>query len=116
AARLLIQPSVRAVTTQQGLEYINQGRVESAKIIDGEQRVDLELKSPDPEYGQNVQFYYVSPRGEDVVNALNAADLSSFDDEVPQQSIWTSLLFTVVPFIILILLFWFLMTRMQGGG
>src|SRR5690606_15840599 len=78
--------------------------------------VDLVLKNPDPDYGQQVQFYYVSPRGPELIDALNAANLESFDDEVPQQSIWTSLLFTVVPFIILILLFWFLMSRMQGGG
>jgi len=116
AASLLVQPSVRAVTTQQGLSYITEDKVQSAKIIDGEQRVDLVLKSADPDYGQNVQFYYVAPRGPEVLSALNASSLDSFDDEVPQQSIWTSLLFTVVPFIILILLFWFLMSRMQGGG
>ena len=116
AASLLVQPSVRPVTTQQGLEFITAGRVESAKVIDGEQRVDLVLKNADAEYGKNVQFYYVAPRGPEVISALNAATLDSFDDEVPQQSIWTSLLFTVVPFIILILLFWFLMSRMQGGG
>ena len=116
AASLLVQPSVRAVTTQQGLEFIKDDKVASAKVIDGEQRVDLVLRNPDPEYGQNVQFYYVAPRGAELIGALNSANLDSFDDEVPQQSIWTSLLFTVVPFIILILLFWFLMSRMQGGG
>ena len=39
------------------------GKVDSAKIVDGEQRVDLTLKQADGDNGTQVQFYYVAPRG-----------------------------------------------------
>ncbi len=113
---LLMQTGFRAVTTQQGLEFLAQNKVDSAKIVDGEQRVDLTLKEADDEYGQKVQFYYVTPRGTEVVNAVNGANLSSFDDEVPQTNLLTSLLFTLLPFLIIGVIFYFLLTRMQGGG
>ncbi|OJX65612.1 MAG: cell division protein FtsH [Micrococcales bacterium 73-13] len=112
----LMGSSVKQVTTQQGLEFLSAGQVQSAKIIDGEQRVDLTLKTADPTYGQKVQFYYVAPRGVDVVNAIDAAKPESYDDEVPQQNVFMSLLFTLVPFLIIGIIFYFLLSRMQGGG
>jgi len=113
---LLMQTGFKPVTTQEGLQLLRDDRVASAKIVDGEQRVDLTLKEPDAEYGQKVQFYYVAPRGDEVITAMNAADLESFDDEVPQTNFFTSLLLTLVPFLIIGVIFYFLLTRMQGGG
>ena len=112
----LMGSSVKAVTTQQGLEFLATDQVASAKIIDGEQRVDLTLKSADATYGQNVQFYYVAPRGPDVVKAVDAANLAEYNDEVPQQNVFMSLLLTLVPFVIIGVIFYFLLSRMQGGG
>ncbi|HWL01561.1 MAG TPA: ATP-dependent zinc metalloprotease FtsH [Microbacteriaceae bacterium] len=113
---LVMGSGVKQITTQQGLEFLASSQVQSAKIIDGEQRVDLTLTTPDPTYGQKVQFYYVAPRGTDVVNAIDRANLQSYDDEVPQTNVFMSLLFTLVPFIIIGIIFYFLLTRMQGGG
>jgi cell division protease FtsH len=116
---LLMQSGFKQVTTQQGLEFISSDKVASAKIVDGEQRVDLTLVEPDDEFGDKVQFYYVAPRGTEIVAAVNDASLTnleSFDDEVPQTSLLTSLLFTLLPFLIIGVIFYFLLTRMQGGG
>jgi len=113
---LLMGSGFKQITTQQGLAFLAQDKVQSAKIVDGEQRVDLTLTTPDPQFGQKVQFYYVAPRGADVVAAVDAAKLESYDDEVPQQNIFTSLLITLVPFLIIGLIFYFLLSRMQGGG
>ena len=113
---LLMQSGFRQITTQQGLGFLADDKVASAKIVDGEQRVDLTLKEADEELGQKVQFYYVAPRGDDVVAAIDAAKLETFDDEVPQTSIFTSLLFTLLPFLIIGVIFYFILTRMQGGG
>ena len=116
---LLMQSGFKQVTTQQGLEFISSDKVASAKIVDGEQRVDLTLVEADEEFGEKVQFYYVAPRGTEVVTAINDASLTnleSFDDEVPQTSLLTSLLFTLLPFLIIGVIFYFLLTRMQGGG
>src|SRR5687768_9005223 len=89
---LLTGSGFREVSTQQGLDLLRGNTVESAKIVDGEQRVDLTLASPDGDNGTKVQFYYVTPRGTDVIAAIDAADLKDFDDEVPQTNFFTSLL------------------------
>ena len=39
-----------------------------------------------------------------------------FDDQIPQQSVWVSLLVSLLPIGIIVLLFFFLMNNMQGGG
>lgn len=109
----------RAISTQEGLELLESGPVESATIVDGEQRVDLMLEADTDEadeFGTQVQFYYVTPRGDDVITALNAANLDSFDDEVPQTNFFVSLLGLIIPFLIIGVIFYFLLTRLQGGG
>ena len=114
---LITSVGYQQVTTQEGLDLLKGSTVDSAKIVDGEQRVDLTLNKAAGENGTSVQFYYVAPRGAEVVAAINEADLAKgFDDEVPQTNFFTSLLGILVPFVLIALLFWFLMSRMQGGG
>ena len=67
---LLTGSGFREVTTQEGLDLLQGNNVESAKIVDGEQRVDLTLANADAENGTQVQFYYVEPRGIEVVEAI----------------------------------------------
>ncbi|AWB90083.1 ATP-dependent zinc metalloprotease FtsH [Salinibacterium hongtaonis] len=106
----------REVSTQQGLEFLEKNQVESATIIDGQQRVDLVLKKADGDLGKQVQFYYAAPRGEEVVTAINDSSVKTFDDEVDNGNFWTSILGFIIPFLIIGLIFWFLLSRMQGGG
>lgn len=106
----------RSVTTQQGLEFLRQNQASSVTVVDGEQRVDLELRTPFENLGTQVQFYYVAPRGVEVVEAINNSDVVEFDDEVPQPNWFFSLLGVVVPFLIIGVIFWFLLSSMQGGG
>jgi cell division protease FtsH len=113
---LLTGSGFREISTQEGLDLLKGNTVESAKIVDGEQRVDLTLSSADGDNGAKVQFYYVAPRGADVVAAIDSADLKDFDDEVPQTNFFTSLLGILLPFLIIGVIFYFLLTRMQGGG
>src|SRR5690606_20738711 len=72
----------KEVTTQQGLELLAGKTVEEVKVVDGEQRVDLTLSEPfkadDIEYGELVQFYYVQPRGSEVIEAITASE-AKFD-------------------------------------
>jgi len=113
---LLTGGGFRPVTTQQGLELLRDNQVTKATIIDGEQRVDLELRSPFGNSGSQVQFYYVAPRGAEIVQAVSNSDVNEFTDEVPQTNWLLSLLGLIVPFLIIGLIFWFLLSRMQGGG
>lgn len=115
AFSLLTGSSFREVTTQQGLQLLSQSKVESATIVDGEQRVDLILKKAS-DNGKQVQFYYSTPRGAEVVTAVNNSGLKTFDDRVEKANWFTSMFGLLIPFLIIGIVFWFLLSRMQGGG
>ena len=110
------------IDTKEGLELLSQsGKVEQAKIFDAENRVDLVLKDnlnlDGQDKGKNVQFFYVTDRGPDVVKAVtNANPEKGFTDQ-PIENNWFSGLFSLlIPVLLLGVLFWFLLSRMQGGG
>jgi len=113
---LLSGTGFKEVSVKHGLELLSNGTVTSAKIVDGEQRVDLSLSKDDGVNGTKVQFYYVAPRGEEVVDAVTAANVEDYTDEVPQTNFFTSLIGVLLPFLILGVIFYFLISRMQGGG
>ncbi|MCO4238837.1 ATP-dependent zinc metalloprotease FtsH [Pseudarthrobacter raffinosi] len=110
------------IDTDKGLELLaDSGKVEQAKIFDGENRVDLVLKDTlqvdGQDKGKSVQFYFVDARAIDVVKAVTAAKPANGYTDQPIESNWFSgLLSLLIPVILLGALFWFLMTRMQGGG
>ena len=56
----------KQVDTKTGLEFISSGKAKSVQIMDADQRVDVTLVSPDAEFGELVQFYYVGARAEQV--------------------------------------------------
>ncbi len=112
---LLTGTGFREVSTQEGLDLLRGDTVEEVTIVDGEQRVDLTLTEAAGESGTQVQFYYVTPRGTEVIEAISASD-AKFNDRVPQPNFFTSFLGFLLPFIIILAIFYFLFMRMQGGG
>ena len=110
------------IDTNKGLELLSQsGKVDQAKIIDGENRVNLTLKDSlsvdGQDKGKDVYFKYVDARAKDVVTAVNDAKPAKGFQDQPVESNWFSgLLSLLLPVLLLVLLFWFLMSRMQGGG
>jgi cell division protease FtsH len=114
---LINAQTFQQVDTKYGLELIQSGKAKSVKILDGEQRVDIELVNPDPEFGSQVQFFYVAPRGSQVVETItNAAIADGYNDEVPNTPWYLALLGSLLPFILIGLIFWFLLSSMQAGG
>ena len=109
------------IDTDKGLELLAGSNVEQAKIFDGENRVDLTLKDDlqldGQDKGKSVQFFFVDARAQDVVKAVTDAKPAQGFTDQPIESNWFSgLLSLLIPVILLGALFWFLMTRMQGGG
>ncbi|HET7783812.1 MULTISPECIES: ATP-dependent zinc metalloprotease FtsH [Micrococcaceae] len=109
------------IDTDKGLELLSGNQVEQAKIFDGENRVDLTLKDnlqlDGQDKGKSVQFFFVDARAQDVVKAVTEAKPAQGYTDQPIESNWFSgLLSLLIPVILLGALFWFLMTRMQGGG
>jgi cell division protease FtsH len=115
AFSLLSGSGFKEVTTKQGLELLKDGKVSSAKIVDAEQRVDLVLTSAGTQ-GTQVQFYYSAPRGSEIVKAVTDANPKTFDDQVDKGNWLTSLAGILIPFLLIGVVFWFLLSNMQGGG
>ena len=115
---LLSQSGVREVSTLDGLELLADGKAVHAEIIDGDQRVNLELAEVDKDAGsKEVFFYYISQRGEDIVAAVNDADLDDgFTDQVPQPSAFWSFMGFMFPLLLIGLLIWWMISSMAGGG
>lgn len=110
----------RQVDTNVGLQLLNDHQVKSAKIYDGDQRVELQLKEDykkgNDNYGKSVSFYYVQPRSEDVVKAMDSAQLESYTDQPVEHSFLSSLVSLLLPILLFGVLFWFLMGRVGGGS
>ena len=112
---------VERIDTSQGLQLLKGKTVEQALVVDGDQRVQLTLTEPfkvgDKDFGKTVEFLYVQPQGEDVIDAVVAANPpKGYNSDIATVSFFTSMISVLVPFLIIGVLFFFLMSRMQGGG
>lgn len=106
----------KQISTQEGLELLGGDTVVEVLNTDGDQRVDMKL-SKEYEGATDVQFYYVSARADEVVDAINAADpKDGFNDAVPRASWFDGFISLLLPILLLGLLFWFLLSSAQGGG
>ncbi|MGN6218728.1 MAG: ATP-dependent zinc metalloprotease FtsH [Microbacterium sp.] len=106
----------KQISTQEGLELLKGDTVTEVVNTDGDQRVDMKL-SKEYEGASDVQFYYVTARADEVVDAINAADpKDGFNDEVPRATWFDGFLSLLLPMLLLGLLFWFLLSSAQGGG
>jgi len=116
-ANMLGGGGYKQVSTATGLKFIEQGQAKRVLVLDGEQRVDVDLVTPSKKFGSQIQFYYVSPRGKQVVDAIANAKISQgYNDEVPNTPWYIALLANLLPFLIIGGLFWFFMSSMQGGN
>ena len=100
----------KKVDTSQAITFINSGDVKSATNIGSDQVIQLDLTN-----GDKVQSQYVKDNGDFISQTLRSKNIP-FDDRIPQQSVWVSLLVSLLPIGIIVLLFFFLMNNMQGGG
>ena len=113
----LTAPQATKVDTSKGFELLASGKVEQVKVIDGDQRVEITFSEEIEDYGKRVQFFYLAPQGEAIITAIKAADPPlGYNAEVPQGSIWGTIVFTFLPILLLVGLFWWLMSSMQSGG
>ena len=103
------------------MQLLKDDKVSEAKIFDGEQRVDLTLKDPLTVDGadkgnERLVLLLACPRGTQVVDAVNDANLAGYTDQPVQNNWFTSMLGFMIPMILIVGLFWFILSRSQGGG
>ena len=120
ALNLTSDTEYQRVDTSQAVQLINGGQVSKAEFT-GDDRIDLTLSSPqtvgEAQNVDKVYTLYVPQRGEYLTQLVREhAPAQGYNDEPPQTTFLGSLLMNLLPIIILIALFWFLLSRMQGGG
>ncbi|MDT0300578.1 ATP-dependent zinc metalloprotease FtsH [Streptomonospora wellingtoniae] len=110
------------VDSSKVFDLIAQNKVDNARLVDKEQRIEVTTTG-----GKVYEAYWVAGQGDEIAqrlenleqdgdNADGSGNLQSYDIEVPQDSMFVSLLFSFLPLIIIIAIFLFIMNQMQGGG
>jgi cell division protease FtsH len=110
--------AAKDIDTAVAVKAIQDGKVESAKVVDRDQRLELTLiKGNEIEDSRRVSADYLDGQQDRILTALEQnPPPQSWDVKVPQQSWLVSLLLTLVPIILIIAVFLFFMNQMQGGG
>jgi cell division protease FtsH len=103
------------VDTSEMVTNLRDGSVESVLFVDGDQEIRATLDN-----GDKVIASWVLGQQRDLVNLAQrqfaAGEIDKFNVEVPKPSLLGSILATLLPFALIILLFLFLMNQVQGGG
>jgi len=120
------QTNTKVIDTSDGMDLLAGETVKSAEITEGLQKVTLQLtedfttvddKGADVNKGTEVEFFYVTPQGPEVAELVRTAKLEDgFNSVVPQVSFLSSLLSFMIPMLLLLGLFWYISSRMQGGA
>jgi cell division protease FtsH len=106
------------VETSQALQAIKDKQVQYAQVIDGDQTIELTLKPGQAIEGHTkVTAGWIGARGSEIVQLLDQnPPPGGYNEEKPQPSVLGSLIVTFLPILLLLVLFWFFMGQMQGGG
>ena len=106
------------IDTSQAMAAITRGEVESANIVDRDQKIQLILKPGQAINGANqVEASYVTGQEPVLVDLLTANQPpKEWDVTVPKTNIFISILFTLGPILLLVFLLFFLMGQAQGGS
>ena len=106
------------IETSQALDAISQSQVESAEVVDKDQKIRLILKSGSSIKGANkVEASYVARQEPTIIDALTSNPPSKgWNVRVPSQSLLVSFLFSIIPFLLIGFLFFWMMSQAQGGN
>ncbi|MCH9830396.1 MAG: ATP-dependent zinc metalloprotease FtsH [Candidatus Nanopelagicales bacterium] len=104
------------VDTSVAISQIQSGSVDTATITDRDQVLELVLKN-----GDTVRSTYVSGQGivlQEIlqVKADSGALPGGYNVVVPSENIFFTLIISLIPFILLVLIMVFIFSQMQGGG
>ncbi|MCB0894248.1 MAG: ATP-dependent metallopeptidase FtsH/Yme1/Tma family protein, partial [Nocardioidaceae bacterium] len=96
-------------------KYISTGEVKEITFVDGDQEMKATLDD-----GKKVTAFWLdgtqASLEDQVQQQVDKGDIEQYNVEVPKPSLIGSILATLLPFALIILLFLFLMNQVQGGG
>ena len=104
------------IPTSQAISRLDsEEKIKSVTLVDNEQLIQIEM--PD---GTKYKANWVGSQGAELPPKLQERvtnrTLEEWSVEVPQPSMWSYLLPTLIPFLIIGLLFFWLISSVQGGG
>jgi cell division protease FtsH len=109
------------ISTSRMNEYIASGQVKDIKFIDGDQKIQAVLDDDvNREGGPKVSTFWLSDTQDEIEQAVQQkvddGQIDSYTTEVAQPSVVGSILSMLLPLLIIIVVFLWLMNSMQGGG
>ncbi|MCI1674489.1 MAG: ATP-dependent zinc metalloprotease FtsH [Bifidobacterium tibiigranuli] len=126
AFQMIAGQGTQTIDSKYGIQLLQGDTVSYAEIVDNRQMVKLTLNkdfSVDAsngqrahDYGKDVQFYYTAAQDAQMVKLVQKADpAKGWNVSIQETSIWSNLLISVLPIILLVGLMWFMMRQMTGG-
>ncbi|MFF1920128.1 ATP-dependent zinc metalloprotease FtsH [Streptomyces sp. NPDC058221] len=115
----------KTVDTGKVIQAISKNQVEQAKLTTGDDQIlKIELKDGQKlsgESGSKFQASYIGNQGVELADMLQkkfeGGDIEKGYTVSPsKQSPFVSILFSLLPFVLIVVVFLFLMNQMQGGG
>ncbi|MEU0493600.1 ATP-dependent zinc metalloprotease FtsH [Nocardiopsis sp. NPDC006139] len=109
------QPEETDISTVHQL--IERNEVDNAEIIDRDQRIVLTTTD-----GEILEAYWVAGQGLQLADMLQASldeegtELQGYEVSVATTPLWTTALFSFLPILLIVAIFWFVFSQMQGGG
>ncbi|MGV4416750.1 ATP-dependent zinc metalloprotease FtsH [Trueperella pyogenes] len=113
-----------SVKTSEGREILQSQAIDRIQVTDGTQIVQIwlaeeykptDLEGEEQSATKKVQFQYTDPEANDVLALVAKADSKNgYNSIVPQQSAFFSLLTFILPMLIVLAIFFWMIPRMQG--
>jgi cell division protease FtsH len=109
------------ISTSTMNDHIAAGEISEIKFIDGDQRIEATLDdSVERDGGSKVMAYWLSETQDEMQQAVaqkvDDGEIESYTTEVARPSVLGSILSMLLPLLIIIVVFLWLMNSMQGGG
>ena len=110
------------VDTSAAEKLVTDGKVENAHFTT-ENVLQLELKDGETysdgktvKDADKVQTEFIDARAEHMVAIVDKNVAGVQNDTVERPSVWSNILLSLLPLVLLVGLFWFILSRAQGGG
>ena len=108
----------KQVDTSTALSQIDKGNFSTIQMQDKEQVLQLQLNNP-VDGSKKIQASYPMNASKEIFDDIRHATRQNgaqFDTKVSHESIWTTILISLLPIILVVGLLFFFMSQMQGGG
>ncbi len=108
------------VSTSQMESYINKGQVKDITFVGGDQQIQATLDSGVRSSGDKVSTYWVAGQQQRIISEVDKqvakGNIEESNSKIAKPSLIGSFLFSVLPFVVIFLVFLWLLNNMQGGG